>query len=578
MSTSTAVSWHRSDGGVGNGVRLHMSGVNQRARIVGEKYEIERHLASGGMGELYVARHVLTTQRVALKVLDRRLARSEASIERFLREVRLGAKIGHPAVVQVYDAGLHMTDDGPVAFLAMELLTGMNLAERIVKGDVTQAAALDHIMTLLEPLAAAHSKGVVHRDLKPENVFLEQLADGAERVRLLDLGIAREAAEAGKATLAGQALGTVYYMAPEQSLDARSATPVSDVWSLGAMLYQVLSGTFPFDGDTAAAVLLKACRDPHVPLIEAAPHVDPRLAALVDRCLSKSSIDRPADAIALRDELAPLLADPSVRHTLDAFTVTAWTFHSADPAPREDPFASTEQADSEPVVLRLPTPLPVLSTPPAVRSTPPAMPPGTTAPDLTLSQPPLTAAEPSPPTRTSRLSWTLLGLAIPLLVGAWLLLRSPTRAPHAAPTPPAVTQSVAAAQPAIIAPAPTVTVNTPTVTVEAPAEPAIAVAPSPEPRRNAPSRRPRTAADPTPAQSTSAPVEPAVAPLPEPSFAPTPQPVAPAPRPAVTQPAVTPPVVAQPVVTPPAQRPATAPAQPQHAAPHAPTQPDFVTF
>ncbi len=576
MSTSTADSWHRSDGGVDSGVRLYMSGVNQRARIVGDKYEIERHLASGGMGELYVARHVLTTQRVALKVLDRRLARSEASIERFLREVRLGAKIGHPAVVQVFDAGLHMSDDGPVPYLAMELLTGQNLAERIVKGDVTQAVALGHIVSLLDPLAAAHSKGVVHRDLKPENVFLERLGDGTERVRLLDLGIAREAEEAGKATLAGQALGTVYYMAPEQSLDARSATPVSDVWSLGAMLYQALSGTFPFDGDTVAAVILKACRDPHVPLLDAAPHVDPRLAALVDRCLSKTPAERPADASALRDELVPLLADPSVRDTLEVYTVTTWTFHPADPAPREDPFASLERAETAPAPLRLPTPLPVLSTPPA-------MPPGDTAPEIVIAQPAASSQPPRP--RTSRLFWSLLGLAIPLCVGAWLLLRSPTRAPRAAPPPPAAAQPAVAAAPSptIAAPPPTVTVTAPEVTVEAPSEPAIA-APSPEPRRNAGSRRARTAADPTPARVSEAPTQPEPAPLPEPTFVATPQPVAPAPRPAVTQPAATQPAVAQPAATQPAvAQPAvaprpTTPTPSQPAAPHAPTQPDFVTF
>ncbi len=545
-----------------------MSGLNQRARIVGEKYEIERHLATGGMGELYVARHLLTTQRVALKILDRRLARNDASVERFLREVRLGAKIGHPAVVQVYDAGLHVGPEGPVPYLAMELLDGQNLSERIVRGDVTQAMALDYIASLLEPLAVAHAKGIVHRDLKPENAFLERVSDGSERVRLLDLGIAREADEAGKATLAGQALGTVYYMAPEQSLDARTATPVSDVWSLGAMLYQALAGVFPFDGETVAAVLLKACRDPHTPLAEAAPHVDPRLASLVDRCLSKDVLGRPADAGELLSELLPLLSDPTLRATLDAHLVTTWTFHTADPVPREDPFGSAADASAAEVALRVPTP------PPPQPATAPEI-------DFSASLPSTSTAPLSSPVRSSRLPWIAAAIALPLCVGAWFALRAPssarptTRAPITAPATREPAPSVAPPEPVA---------DPPVAQIAAPAPP---VAPSAveidaTPRTTGRTRRGRTAADPTPAQSqpatpTQPPIAqaPAAAPQPEPApviaaptpviAAPAPVIAAPPPRPAVVAPA---PVIAAPA---PAPRPAQ-PTQPAVASP------DFVTF
>ncbi len=543
-----------------------MSGENQRARVVGDKYEIERHLATGGMGELYVARHVLTTQRVALKILDRRLARNDASVERFLREVRLGAKIGHPAVVQVYDAGLHVGPDGPVPYLAMELLDGQNLAERVVRGDVTQAMALDYVASLLEPLSVAHSKGIVHRDLKPENAFLERLSDGSERVRLLDLGIAREADEAGKATLAGQALGTVYYMAPEQSLDARTATPVSDVWSLGAMMYQVLAGVFPFDGETVAAVLLKACRDPHKPLSEAAPHVDLRLAALVDRCLSKDVLGRPADAGELLAELLPLLADPTLRATLDAHLVTTWTFHPADPAPRGDPFSSTADASAPPVALRIPTTPPQPSTAPEI--------------DFTATVPSTSSTPPSTSARRARLPLIAAAIALPLCLGAWLALRTPShdRAATTASQPRAPAPSITAPAPVVepvIAPvvapiaAPAPALTAPVVAGTAPAEP----------RASSRARRARTAADPTPAQAQPpAQMQPATAqapiaaPLPEPAFNdPRPAVVAPAPRPAPA------PVVAAPVPSPtpaPAPVPARAPTPAQPAA----TSPDFVTF
>ncbi|MFO0651803.1 MAG: protein kinase [Polyangiales bacterium] len=540
-----------------------MSGENQRARIVGEKYEIERHLATGGMGELYVARHLLTTQRVALKILDRRLARNDASVERFLREVRLGAKIGHPAVVQVYDAGLHVGPDGPVPYLAMELLDGQNLSERIVRGDVTQAMALDYIASLLEPLAVAHAKGIVHRDLKPENAFLERVSDGSERVRLLDLGIAREADEAGKATLAGQALGTVYYMAPEQSLDARSATPVSDVWSLGAMLYQALAGVFPFDGETVAAVLLKACRDPHTPLSQAAPHVDPRLAALVDRCLSKDVLGRPADAGELLSELAPLLSDPTLRATLDARLVTTWTFHTADPVPREDPFGSTEDANAPAVALRVPTTPPQPATAPEI--------------DFNAAVPSTSTAPLSTPARASRLPWIAAAIALPLCLGAWFALRTPSaarpppRAPIAASTVPAPAPTLAplapVADPTL---APTAAPTPPTAT------PAVVVVDA-TPRTTGRTRRGRTAADPTPAQAQPAEsTQPAVAqapvaaPLPEPAFN------EPRPAPVVAAPVVAAPVAAAPA---PAPRPAPVVAAPaQRPTQPAVTSPDFVTF
>jgi serine/threonine protein kinase len=322
--------------------------------IIAEKYLIERHLATGGMGELFVARHRLTTQRVALKLLDRMLSRDETSIERFLREMRLAAQIGHPALVQVIDAGVHVSAVGePIPYLAMELLNGCDLARYISKGDVTQAEALDRVVEALDPIRAAHEQGVVHRDLKPENMFLHLRDDGSSWLRLLDFGIAREIDNDRRATMAGQALGTVYYMAPEQALDARSASPTADVWSLGAMMYQMLAGVFPFDGETTTAIITQACRDPHTPLSSVRPDLDARLTALVDRCLSKDKHARPADAGALARELAPLVADATVRATLLANVVNPETFLTLDPVARKDPFAELPAA-IDPVVSQEP--------------------------------------------------------------------------------------------------------------------------------------------------------------------------------------------------------------------------------
>ncbi|MFO0610005.1 MAG: serine/threonine-protein kinase, partial [Polyangiales bacterium] len=399
-------------------------------RIIGEKYLVERRLAEGGMGTLFVARHALTEQRVAVKVLDRRLARDEATLGRFLREVRVGARIGHPGVVRVLDAGIDVSAEGErVPFLAMELLDGETFAERLARGTVPQADALDRLAATLEPLAAAHALGVVHRDLKPENLFLERLDGGGERVKLLDFGIACDAADDRRATSAGEALGTVYYMAPEQCLDARAATTASDVWSFGAMLYQCLAGDFAFDGESAAAVMVAVCRDPHRPLAAHRPDLDPRLLDLVERCLRKAPAERPADADALRRELLPLLRDPAVRAPLAARPVVPWTYRASDsPAPR-----ASGVVPSPALVLDLPASarLAAASMAPPPRAAPPAPPP----PAELARQAPVVAA-----------ALTLVAS----LVAAFVLVRPAPRERVAAPAPPLH----AAPAPRVVAPAP----------------------------------------------------------------------------------------------------------------------------
>ncbi len=310
-------------------------------RAVGGRYEVLRPLAEGGMGALYVARHLLTRQEVALKILDPRFVRDAAGVERFLREVSIAARIGHEGVVKVYDAGV---DDGPGGtgslYLAMELLDGETLAQRLARGDVPLAQCLGWFRDMLVPLEAAHDSGVVHRDLKPENIFLARGKRG-EVVKILDFGIARDTSGSRTATLEGTALGTVYYMSPEQGLDARAVTARADVWSLGAMLYQCVTGMFPFDGDSPAAVLLKVHNQPFVPLAITAPWLAPPLAALIERCLSKSPDDRPADARALRAACEDVLADAAVQASLAGRTVDPATFVAVlTPSEHfDDPFA-----------------------------------------------------------------------------------------------------------------------------------------------------------------------------------------------------------------------------------------------
>ncbi|MET0385388.1 MAG: protein kinase [Polyangiales bacterium] len=284
-------------------------------------YVIEQPLAHGAMGHVYIARHALTYARVALKVLRDDLAADAQAEERFLREVRAAAQIGHEGIVRVHDAG--RTPDGRL-FLAMELLTGETLQERMERDPSQRLPIMDWILAALEPLAAAHAQGIIHRDLKPANIFIARTVEShprhaphaqLERIKLLDFGIARDTRQKS-GTETGIALGTPHYMSPEQATRPKLVGPASDVWSVGVMMYEVLSGYMPFDGETLHAVVIQATMEPHVPLAQREPSLDHELCALVEACLTKDPRMRPADAGTLLMQLAGLLRDPRIRHEL----------------------------------------------------------------------------------------------------------------------------------------------------------------------------------------------------------------------------------------------------------------------
>jgi serine/threonine protein kinase len=279
------------------------TGVTEASnQIVGGRYEVIREIARGGMGVVYEARHRMTKKAVALKVLFPHIGKDAGARQRFLREVSAPAQIGHPGIVEVYDADFDASDGS--LFVAMELLVGDTFRDWLGRGGHTRAAVLDKFEEMLDALAAAHRNGIVHRDLKPENVILAQQRDGSVRTKLLDFGIARDLDKSAEnVTHTGIAMGTPHYMAPEQAMSARGVTASADVWAIGAMLYEALSGRTPFLGETASAIVVHACTAPHPPLAEMAPSTPPALAALVDRCLAKNAVERPQDAGALLDEL-----------------------------------------------------------------------------------------------------------------------------------------------------------------------------------------------------------------------------------------------------------------------------------
>ncbi|MEM9193219.1 MAG: protein kinase [Myxococcota bacterium] len=280
------------------------------------KYDIEWEIARGGMGTVYAARHSLTKNLVALKVLGDHAFQDDAAYERFLGEVRAAALIGHPGIVKVYDAG--RTEDDRY-FIAMELLDGESFEERIDLPSISREDSLHVILEMLGPLSAAHDQRIVHRDLKPENVFIHHREDGRPEVKLLDFGIARDT-KVTRRTSAGISMGTPHYMSPEQATTPSEVGPAGDVWSVGVMMYEALSGRMPFGGETAQAVLVTACTKPHQPLATLVPEVSAEVSNLVDACLEKNAAHRPKDARALGERLSALLAVPKIRATL---TLTA---------------------------------------------------------------------------------------------------------------------------------------------------------------------------------------------------------------------------------------------------------------
>jgi len=289
-------------------------GPGQRRSVAG-RYTLLEHIAEGGMGSVYVAEHALSKKKLALKLVHPYLCRGRQGVERFRREVSAAAEIDHPGIVQVYDAG---TDDDGGFFMAMELLDGESLGDRLRRDWPGMKTAVALVDGMLEPLAKAHAKGFVHRDLKPDNIFLARTDDG-ERVKLLDFGLAREVDKSG-ATRTGITFGTPEYMSPEQAMSARKVRAPGDVWSVGVMLYELLSGDHPFTGETPNAIMANAIKEPLPPLRERAPHVPPPLAAVIERALEKEPKARPQTAGELLEELRAAVAQCTLDETVPEVT------------------------------------------------------------------------------------------------------------------------------------------------------------------------------------------------------------------------------------------------------------------
>lgn len=261
-------------------------------QLIGERYQVERRLGVGGMGEVYLARHLLMGRLCALKVMSQALSRDPDAVSRFNREATNASRISHPNVCAVYDFGL--TPDGLV-YLAMEYVEGRSLSQALeAEGPLTVQRAATLVVQCAHGLQVAHDLGIVHRDLKPDNIMVAPAKD-REVAKLVDFGIAKavETEPGQRVTKTGFVVGTPEYMAPEQlagdPLDGRT-----DQYSLALVFYRAITGTLPFEGTSAQETLVKRLTDPPRPLALARPdgRFPAGLQGVMDRALARDPADR----------------------------------------------------------------------------------------------------------------------------------------------------------------------------------------------------------------------------------------------------------------------------------------------
>jgi len=270
-------------------------------------YTIEGLLGAGGMGEVYRATDTRLGRQVAIKVLPPQLASEPVSLERFRREARAVAALSHPNIVAIFDVG----SDHGLQYAVTEFLEGETLRDKLLRGRLSIRDALSIVLEIADGVAAAHSRDIIHRDLKPENVFITM----SGRVKVLDFGLARapftpasdSAATEFLPTEPGMIMGTIGYLAPEQA-ELHPITKATDVFALGCILFEAISGNVPFEGLSTALALAALIRDP-APHLVANDHLAHATDALVQRCLSKKPENRLTDAAALAAEIRVLLTD-----------------------------------------------------------------------------------------------------------------------------------------------------------------------------------------------------------------------------------------------------------------------------
>jgi serine/threonine protein kinase len=318
--------------------------------LVGGKYRISRFLAEGGMGVVYEAQHAIVKRRFAVKFLRPDFAQRRENLGRFQLEAEAAGGLESEHIASVVDFGI--ATDGS-AYIVMECLVGESLASLLRReGRLPYQRAADLCVQACHGAETAHASGIVHRDLKPQNVFICRREDGTDLLKILDFGIAKlePIKHEFVSTETGAVLGTPAYMSPEQARGERTIDRRTDVYSLGAILFEMLSGRLPHPGDSSNAVLHHISTQPAVPLASVASDLPKSLAGLVDRALSSDPDARPQSAKAFAVEVAAFAKHAAWPQTasLDTTSPPAAGLVSSERTPAvEPPRPSTESGPAE---------------------------------------------------------------------------------------------------------------------------------------------------------------------------------------------------------------------------------------
>ena len=385
------------------------SGQLAPGTVIAGRLVVVRHLGSGGLGAVYEVEHKFTHHHRAMKVLHRRHHQDRDVVERFLKEASAAGRIGNPHIVETFDAGL-LEDGAP--YVVMEFLEGKPLSEVLRwSGRLDAGLASALLVQICGAVQAAHDAQIIHRDLKPENLFLTA-RDGQAFIKVLDFGVSKFGAPEGeqRQTQSGITMGTPMYMPPEQLKDAKNADARSDVYSLGVILFEMVSGHVPFAANSFAELAVKVLSEEVPALDPTSTTIPAELRAHVSRALQKDPAQRFQTAAAFAEALAPFARNAGVADLLEA-----------NELPSAAPTAETFVKSSDPALASLP-PLKLPLVTDAGRVPPP--------PQLVASLRKIANAETVAPKR-SRLPVVLAGMLVLVLAGGFLLARGRTeRAPR----------------------------------------------------------------------------------------------------------------------------------------------------
>jgi serine/threonine-protein kinase len=291
--------------------------------VLAGKYHVERVLGAGGMGMVVAARHVQLDQNVAIKFLLPHMLANPEAVARFSREAKAAVRITNEHVARVFDVG---TLETGAPYMVMEYLDGLDLGEFLgQRGPLPIDQAVEFVLQACVAVAEAHSVGIIHRDLKPANLFCIRRPDGQLSIKVLDFGISKVADAADPSGLSvtktTQLMGSPLYMSPEQMHSTKSADAQSDIWALGVITYQLLTGNVPFSGEAITEVAVKVATQPPPPLRSARGDVPPALEAVILRCLEKDKRLRFQNVAELAFALAEF-APPRARGAIERIAGT----------------------------------------------------------------------------------------------------------------------------------------------------------------------------------------------------------------------------------------------------------------